>query len=332
MGPAGALFREGAGAAAAAVVGGSVVGAVALAVPAVTGAGLRPGLGLVLALGAGWLPAAAVGGLLAGALVGGRAAGESFRAQGAFVALQAAGRAPQRLWAAVGLCGLLWAAAVAGLTHVAEPAGRRQAAAALAGRAAAPALRPGVPVAFGDGLVRVDGLGPDGGWRGVVAAVGPVVLGVPAATDAPGGLRLGPGSAWVLPAGTGAPWSLRFAGGTVGWPQPRVDAGFVADDTPALRARVARGAAAGRDMSRAAVHLARRSALPLCAPILLFLGLGAGARGWRPAPVVLLVGAGGWALLRLGDAVAVAVGPVLAAALLPVGLGLGAWRVWGRGP
>ena len=332
MGPAGALFREGAGAAAAALAGVSGLGAVALAVPAVAAAGVRPGAALVAALAVGWLPAAAVGGLLAAALVGGGAAGGAFRAQGAFVGLQAAGRAPRALWASVLGLGLGVGGLVAALTHGAEPAGRQRAAAALEGAGVGPALRPGAPVAVGGGLVQADARGADGGWAGVAAAWGPVVLGAPQATEAPGGLRLGPGNAVVFPAGGGAAWSLRFARGSVGWPRPRVDVGFVGASTADLRAQVQRGAARGRDVSRAAVHLARRSALPLCAPALLFLGLGAGARGWRPAPVVLLTGASGWALLRLGDALAAPLGAAVAAALLPVGLGLGAWLVWGRGP
>lgn len=294
-------------------------------------AAATPGAGGVLALVVGLLPVALGTALPVGLLFGLATAARTWRLGGDWRALATAGRGTRSVVPGVLGLGLLAACLLAGIGQVAEPAGRRQVRVALTRAVGELHLRPSQPVMVGDALVvaeEVDGeaLG------GVVIASGPTALTARTGRLSGGGaVGLVEGEALQLGDDGAVTARLQFTTATlrldVEGPRQEIEE----LSASALRARVERMQAAGRDATAEALALHKRSSLPAGLPLLALLAVPLGARGGRPGAVSTAVVAGWWVVLRLSDQAAPGLGPLVAAWLPTVAVAAAAavaWATW----
>ncbi len=242
--------------------------------------------------------------------------------EGTWIALRASGLPARRLLAPALLLGLTTALLMAGLTHLAAPAGKRTAARAMMQAASQVRLVPGHFVAVGDGVLhRTTG-------GSIFAARGDVAL------QARGGSLRSDGQGLLLELGSGRLLSeelaLAFDSAIMPMELPANERRVELEerDSPSLWRLVERQRTRGRDASYANTILLKRTTLPLAAALLpilaLPLGLRWGGRPWHAMGVV----AAYWALVRLGDQLSAALGPQLAASLPLLGLLLAATALW----
>lgn len=279
----------------------------------------------------GLLPAVASVGLPVALLFGVVAAAERKAAEGEWLALAAAGIPARRLLPPLLLLGLLAGLLEAGLTHGLEPLGRTLVRLALEGAVAELRLQPGQPAVVGELLLLA------GGVEGAVmtelfVASGDTVLVAERGLVKQGRLHLLRGEAETQPVGeAGERWSLSFERANLPLRQGglRVEAAERGDR--ALQDLIQKMEDNGRSADFERMTLYKRSALPLSVPLLALLGLPLGARRARPALVAATAVLGWWVLMRLADQSVGAVGPLLAAILPALGLGLAAavgWASW----
>jgi hypothetical protein len=290
---------------------------------------IRPGLGAGALAGLALLPAALELALPVGLLAGAVLAGVRLRERGELVALSASGAPFRRLAPALVAVGLLGGVLQAALGHELAPRGRAAARDTLQGSLASLQLRPGQPVVVGRDalLVRAGGRDAAGDSTDLFVAAGDLVVAAAAGrvTDR-GRLVLTRGEARHLDPAAG--WRLRFDQATVPLtPSPgRVELGE--RSSPHLADLVRRMRARGRDADYEALWLMKRTTAAAALPLLLLLGLPAGARWLAPGATVALTTVGWWTAVRLADKLVSWVGPEVAAAAPVVLLSIAAAAVW----
>ncbi len=299
-------------------------------------AALAPGPAGVLALAAGLIPGVLALALPVGLFLGLVSAARSWAERGEWLALACSGAPARSVGGPVLALGLLMGAIQAGLTHGAEPLGRREARRTLAQAVGDLRLQPGRPVVLGDTLL-VAGEADEDRLGDVLLAAGPVLTTARRAWMEGGGrIRLEDGEALGLSAdpahSTGVAWRLSFARAQLRLDLPDSRVELIERSTGELVAQIARARLAGDQAVAARRTLARRSALPASVPLLALLALPLGARASRPGLVAVGTVLGWWAVLRVADQVSAQIGP-LAAAWAPffvlaavVALAWASWR------
>lgn len=325
-----------------------VGGASALAAAAITGLGgllavaqilsqsaVIPGPVGVLRVGIGLSPAVLGAALPVALLFGTVAAGRRWAEAGDGLALSASGWGARRLIAALLVLGAGAGAVEAGLSHNLEPRGRAEVRRALVAAAGDLSLQAGQPAAVGSvlvfaGEVRGAALGD------LFVATDTLVASARAGALEPGGaLFLEDGEAASVVRVGGAPdatgWRIRFR--TARLPLDvrgrRVESAERSSSD--LRDLIERMRARGASVEPETLALYKRTALPLCMPLLALLGLPLGMRGVRPMFAATTTALAWWVLLRICDQAVLTLGPALAAALPPLGLVLAtalAWASW----
>ena len=313
-----------------ALLGLTGLGALLAAAQALLGAPIMPEPSGICAVVLGLVPAALTVSLPVGFLIGAVAAGQRWAERGEWLALAAAGIPARRVALPLALLGAALGGSLDLNTHLGEPLGRAAAQRALAqGR---PQLSAGQPAVVGDVLVYAAEVQGERLGALTVALGDVVVQAEEGVLD--GGLRLGRGQALGLPPsgqGTTPGWRLRFDAATLPLaPAPR-RVELWDRTTPERWGLIGRMQAHGKAAPAERLALYKRTALPLCLPLLGLIGLCLGARGGRPALVTTATALAWWAVLRVGDQTVEALGPGLAAAGPPtllLGATLLAWATW----
>jgi hypothetical protein len=185
-------------------------------------------------------------------------------------------------------------------------------------------LRPGQPVAVGDGVLRV-GAEEEGEVSGVFFASGEVVLWAPTGRMGTGGeVNLENGQAMPLDGS----WKLDFERARTALHAQRAGIHKFERTSASLLAQIQRMESRGKDASRERLTLYKRTTLPASVPILALLGLPLGACFRRPGWITVSVVLGIWVVQRLGDHLVVDIGPSGMALLPLVLLGLGSLLAW----
>jgi hypothetical protein len=298
--------------------------AVALALQLLMGAPLTPspsrGAQILLGLCG---PALALA-LPVAALFGAASAAEEWRG-GEWSALAISGRPARSLLPALLLCGTALGLIQGLLNHLAEPAGRRLVRERLMGAAAELRPVPGQALTMGPWLM-VAGQASATGLQDIFLSRESLLIGASAGTIEGSALGLQSGSVRALE----GDWELTFAEARLSLVPPARRTESAERSSPQLAELIDRMRLAGKDPRREQLSLWRRSALPLCLPLLVALGVALGARGPRPAWITLGVTLAWWSLTRACDQALPNIGPGPAAAVPPAALALAALIGWAR--
>lgn len=301
-------------------------------------AALSPPPGGILALGVGLVPGVLALSLPVGLFFGLVSASRAWAERGEWLALACAGAPARSVGGPVLALGLLLGLLHAGLTHGAEPRGRREARRILANAVSELRLFPGRPVVLGDTLL-VAGQAEGARLGEVLLAAGPVLTTARRAWMEGGGkIRLEEGEAMGLsedPANaSGEAWRLSFVSAELRLDLPASRVELIERSSGELIAQIERARSSGQDADAARRTLARRSVLPACVPLLALLALPLGARSTRPGLVAVGTVLSWWAALRVADQLTAEIGPLAAAwapfFILALALGL-AWASWREG-
>lgn len=253
-------------------------------------------------------------------------AGRLWMERGDLLALCAAGGSTQRLIPACCLAGCLVAVGVGLCTHVLGPMGRGLVRVAVTEAVNDLQLRPGQPVAVGDGVLRV-AKEEDRVVSDVFYASGDVVIWAPdgrLGTD--GNVVLEQGQAMNLDQS----WTMDFERVHANLSPDQVGIHNFQRSSRSLLSLIERMESRGVDASKERLVLYKRTILPASVLVLALLGLPLGARFRRPAWLTVGVVLGLWAIQRVGDHVVQDIGPS-GIALLPLTvLGLSTLSVWTR--
>jgi lipopolysaccharide export LptBFGC system permease protein LptF len=253
-------------------------------------------------------------------------AGRLWMERGDILALGAAGGSTQRLIPACCMAGCLIAVGVGLCTHVLGPMGRGLVRSSVTEAVNDLQLRPGQPVAVGDGMLRVakekDRIVSD-----VFYASGDVVLWAPEGQlGTEGDVVLEQGQAINLDQS----WRMDFERVHANLSPNQAGIHNFERSSRSLMSLIERMESRGVDASKERLVLYKRTILPASVPVLALLGLPLGARFRRPAWLTVGVVLGLWAIQRVGDHVVEDIGPS-GIALLPLTiLGLSTLSVWTR--
>lgn len=298
---------------------------------------LSPGLPGIAQVGLGLIPGVLTVALPVGLLFGLISASRAWAERGEWLALACSGAPARRVVRPVLAVGVLTAIVLAGLTHVAEPLGRRQARRALSAAVDDLTVQPGRPVVLGETLLVARVVEGKRLGEVVVAAGAVLTTAREAQLLGDGQLLLQGGSAVGLSSDPSAAdpeaWRLHFTSARLRLELPGTRVELIERSDSELLDLIARARQAGQQPDAARRTLARRSVLPAAIPVLALLALPLGARSRRPGLAAVSTVLAWWAVLRVADQLSPQMGPLVAAWSPFVLLGLlaaMAWWTWGE--
>ncbi len=325
-----ALVAEAARPGAAALVALTGVGLLVVLGQSLQQAAVAPGPAGTLRLLVALLPGVVAFALPVSLLFGVVAAARAWREGGDWLALATAGHGARALAPSLVLAGLLAGLLQAGLTHLVEPLGRREARRTLVDAAGQLHLQPGRPALVGPALLHAADVVDDELIDVLIAQEGTVVGARRGRLLGGGRVALDEGSALGLDDAASEAWRLSFqrAELALDLAAPRIE--LVERSDAELLEAIRRKDAAGSPDVHARHVLHKRSSLPAALPLLVLLAVPLGARGGRPALVAALTALGWWTVLRVSDQALETLGPLVSAWSPPLVLAVAVVAAWAR--